>query len=92
MAEFILRNERLIIDQRHRFSLSRRPALGLKDRRADPRPLQNTSALFIKETTMHIPFLSGLMASPFDGLQEHAEKVKECAGAFQKAMECYISG
>ena len=41
---------------------------------------------------MRIPFLSGLMASPFDGLQEHAEKVKECAGAFQKAMECYVSG
>ncbi len=41
---------------------------------------------------MRIPFLSGLMASPFDGLQEHAEKVKECAGAFQKAMECNVSG
>ena len=41
---------------------------------------------------MRIPFLSRLMASPFDGLQEHAEKVKECAGAFQQAMECHVSG
>ncbi len=31
------------------------------------------------------------MASPFDGLQEHAEKVKECAWAFQQAIECYIT-
>jgi predicted phosphate transport protein (TIGR00153 family) len=31
------------------------------------------------------------MASPFDGLQEHAEKVKECAWAFQQAMECHVS-
>jgi len=41
---------------------------------------------------MRIPFLSRLMASPFDGLQEHAEKVKECAGAFQQAMACHVSG
>jgi predicted phosphate transport protein (TIGR00153 family) len=31
------------------------------------------------------------MASPFDGLQEHAEKVKECAWTFQQAMECHVS-
>ena len=31
------------------------------------------------------------MKSPFDDLQEHAEKVKECAWAFQQAMECYGS-
>lgn len=38
---------------------------------------------------MRIPFLSLFMTSPFDGLQEHAEKVKEVAWAFQQAMECY---
>jgi len=31
------------------------------------------------------------MTSPFEGLQEHAEKVMECAWAFQQAMECYFS-
>jgi len=31
------------------------------------------------------------IASPFDGLQEHAEKVKECAWTFQQAIECHIS-
>jgi predicted phosphate transport protein (TIGR00153 family) len=31
------------------------------------------------------------MTSPFDGLLEHAEKVKECAWAFQQAIECYAS-
>ena len=31
------------------------------------------------------------MTSPFEGLQQHAEKVKECAWAFQQAMECYVS-
>ena len=40
---------------------------------------------------MRIPFLSMFMTSPFEGLQEHAEKVKECAWTFQQAMECYIS-
>ena len=44
---------------------------------------------------MHIPFfsrfMSRFMASPFDGLQEHAEKVKVCAWTFQQAMECYVS-
>ena len=40
---------------------------------------------------MRLPFLSMFMTSPFDGIQEHAEKVKECAWAFQQAIECYIS-
>ena len=40
---------------------------------------------------MRIPFLPIFMISPFDGLLEHAEKVKECAWAFQQAIECYAS-
>ena len=44
---------------------------------------------------MRIPFLSRFlsrfMASPFEGLQEHAEKVKVCAWTFQQAVECYVS-
>ena len=40
---------------------------------------------------MRIPFISRFMTSPFDGLQEHAEKVKECAWAFQQAIECHIT-
>ncbi|MCP4746223.1 MAG: TIGR00153 family protein [Desulfobacteraceae bacterium] len=40
---------------------------------------------------MRIPFLSMFLTSPFEGLLEHAEKVKECAWAFQEAIECYIS-
>jgi hypothetical protein len=40
---------------------------------------------------MRIPFISLFMTSPFDGLQEHAEKVKECAWAFQQTMECHIT-
>ncbi|MFO7931392.1 MAG: TIGR00153 family protein [Desulfosalsimonas sp.] len=40
---------------------------------------------------MRIPFFSMFVTSPFDALQEHAEKVKECAWAFQQAMECYAS-
>lgn len=40
---------------------------------------------------MRIPFVSIFMTSPFEGLQEHAEKVKECAWAFQQAMECHMS-
>ena len=40
---------------------------------------------------MRIPFLSMFTRSPFDQLQEHAEKVKECAWAFQQAIECYAS-
>ncbi len=40
---------------------------------------------------MRIPFFEMFMTSPFEGLQEHAEKVKECAWAFQQAMECYFA-
>jgi predicted phosphate transport protein (TIGR00153 family) len=40
---------------------------------------------------MRLPFLSLFMTSPFEGIQEHAEKVKECAWAFQQAIECYVS-
>ena len=40
---------------------------------------------------MRIPFISLFMTSPFDGLQEHAEKIKECAWAFQQAIECHIT-
>ena len=39
---------------------------------------------------MRIPFISMFMTSPFDSLQEHAEKVKECAWVLQKAFECII--
>jgi predicted phosphate transport protein (TIGR00153 family) len=40
---------------------------------------------------MRIPFISMFMTSPLEGLQEHAEKVKECAWTFQQAIECHIS-
>ena len=40
---------------------------------------------------MRIPFFSMFMASPFDGLQNHAKKAKECASVFQQAIECHIS-
>ncbi len=40
---------------------------------------------------MRIPFLSMFMTSPFEGLQEHAEKVKECTWSFQQAIECHLS-
>ncbi|MBW2014843.1 MAG: TIGR00153 family protein [Deltaproteobacteria bacterium] len=40
---------------------------------------------------MRIPFFKMFMTSPFEGLQEHAEKVMECAWAFQQAMECYFA-
>jgi len=40
---------------------------------------------------MRIPLVSLFTTSPFEGLQEHAEKVKECAWAFQEAMECHMS-
>jgi predicted phosphate transport protein (TIGR00153 family) len=40
---------------------------------------------------MRIPFISLFMTSPFDGLQEHAEKIKECAWAFQQAIECHLT-
>ena len=38
---------------------------------------------------MRIPFFS--MTSPFEGLLEHAEKVKECGWAFQQAVECHTA-
>ena len=40
---------------------------------------------------MRIPFLPIHWASPFDGLLEHAEKVRECGWAFQQAVECHLS-
>ena len=40
---------------------------------------------------MRIPFFSMFLTSPFDELQEHAEKVKECVWAFQQAIECYAA-
>jgi predicted phosphate transport protein (TIGR00153 family) len=40
---------------------------------------------------MRFPFRSILVTSPFEGLQNHAEKVRECGWAFQQAIECYIS-
>jgi len=40
---------------------------------------------------MRLPFMSMFITSPFEGVQEHAEKVKECAWAFQQAIECYVS-
>lgn len=40
---------------------------------------------------MRIPFISMFMTSPFDGLQEHAEQVRECALIFQQAIECHVS-
>jgi predicted phosphate transport protein (TIGR00153 family) len=40
---------------------------------------------------MRVPIFKMFMTSPFEGLQEHAEKVKECAWAFQQAMECHFS-
>ena len=40
---------------------------------------------------MRIPFLSLFITSPFDGLLEHVEKVKECVLTFRQAIECYFS-
>lgn len=40
---------------------------------------------------MRIPFLSMFMTSPFDGLEEHAGKVKSCTMTFKKAIECHLS-
>lgn len=40
---------------------------------------------------MRIPFMSMFITSPFAGVQEHAEKVKECAWTFQQAIECLLS-
>lgn len=40
---------------------------------------------------MRLPFKSMFITSPFEGILEHAEKVKECTWAFQQAVECHIS-
>ena len=40
---------------------------------------------------MRIPFLHRPHFSPFEGLFEHAEKVKECSWVFQQAIECHMS-
>jgi hypothetical protein len=40
---------------------------------------------------MRIPFISMFVTSPFEGLQEHAQKLEDCALVFQQAMECYIT-
>jgi predicted phosphate transport protein (TIGR00153 family) len=40
---------------------------------------------------VRVPFFKMFMSSPFEGLQEHAEKVKECAWTFQQAMKCHFS-
>ncbi|MFH0998109.1 MAG: DUF47 family protein [Pseudomonadota bacterium] len=40
---------------------------------------------------MRLPFLSFIMAPTFCGIQEHADKVKECAWIFQQAIECRVN-
>jgi hypothetical protein len=40
---------------------------------------------------MRLPFFSIFITSPFDGLQEHAEKVKDCSFVFQHAIECHVA-
>jgi predicted phosphate transport protein (TIGR00153 family) len=40
---------------------------------------------------MRMPFTTMFIASPFDGLEEHALKVKQCTGAFQEAFDCHLS-
>jgi len=40
---------------------------------------------------MRIPFYSMFVASPFDGIKNHVDKLKECASVFQQAIECHIS-
>lgn len=40
---------------------------------------------------MRVPFISLFQTSPFEDLLEHSEKVKECAWAFQQAIECFAS-
>jgi predicted phosphate transport protein (TIGR00153 family) len=39
---------------------------------------------------MRIPILSMFLSSPFKGLQEHAEKVREGASKFHNAVKCYL--
>jgi len=40
---------------------------------------------------MRLPFMSMFMTSPFDGIEEHAEVIKDCAWSFQEAVECHFS-
>ena len=40
---------------------------------------------------MRFPLLSLFVNSPFEGVKEHAEKIKECSWAFQQAIECYLT-
>ena len=40
---------------------------------------------------MRISLRSLFVISPFEGLEEHAEKVRECGWVFQQAVECYTS-
>ena len=40
---------------------------------------------------MRIPLMNMFITSPFEGVKEHAIKIKECAWAFQQAIECYVS-
>lgn len=40
---------------------------------------------------MRLPFLSFILEPTFHGIQEHAEKVKECAWIFQQAVECHMN-
>jgi predicted phosphate transport protein (TIGR00153 family) len=40
---------------------------------------------------MRFPFFKMFRTSPFEGMIEHVEKVKECALAFQEAIECHIA-
>jgi predicted phosphate transport protein (TIGR00153 family) len=41
--------------------------------------------------TMRFPFLSFILAPTFNTIQEHAEKVKDCAWIFQQAVECRVT-
>ncbi len=40
---------------------------------------------------MRLLFMSFIMEPTFRGIQEHAEKVKECAWIFQQAIECHVN-
>ena len=40
---------------------------------------------------MRISLRSIFVTSPFEGLEEHAEKIRECGWTFQQAVECYAS-
>lgn len=40
---------------------------------------------------MRIPLLSFFTTSPFEALQEHADRIKECSEVFQQAIECHIN-